>query len=36
VDYSKEVQSTVSKLSADVSKPAKVLFDRTVSQSKAA
>ena len=36
VDYSKEVQSTVGRLSADASKPAKVLFDRTVRQSKAA
>ncbi|HYO80662.1 MAG TPA: phasin [Bryobacteraceae bacterium] len=36
VDYSKEVQSSVGKISSDASKPAKVLFDRTVRQDKAA
>ena len=36
VDYSKDFQATVGKVTADASKPAKVLLDRTVSQSKAA
>jgi len=36
VDYSKEVQGVVSKASADVSKPAKTLLDKTLSFSKAA
>ena len=36
VDYSKDVQATISKVGAEASRPAKVLLDRTLSQSKAA
>jgi phasin len=36
VDYSKDVQSTLTKASTEASKPAKALFDRTLSQAKAA
>jgi phasin len=34
VDYSKEMQSTFSKVGAEASKPAKVMFDRALSQTK--
>lgn len=36
VDYSKDVQATMNKVSAEAAKPAKVLFDRTVSLGRAA
>ena len=36
VDYSKDVQSTLTKVGADVSKPAKTMFDRALSVAKAA
>jgi phasin len=36
VDYSKDVQAVVSKASAEVSKPAKTLLDKTLSFPKAA
>jgi phasin len=36
VDYSKDMQSTLTKVSAEASKPAKAIFDRTVAQAKAA
>jgi phasin len=36
VDYSKDVQSTLSKVGAEASKPAKAIFDRALSYSKAA
>jgi phasin len=34
VDYSKDVQSTMTKVGTEASKPAKVMFDRAMSQSK--
>ena len=36
VDYSKDVQSSLSKVGVEVAKPAKTLFDRAVTQAKAA
>ncbi len=36
VDYSKDVQSTLTKVGAEASKPAKVIFDRALTQAKAA
>lgn len=36
VDYSKEVQSTLSKVGAQVAKPAKTMFDRALSAAKGA
>ena len=35
VDYSKEMQASFGKVGSDAAKPAKVLFDRAVRQSKA-
>jgi phasin family protein len=34
VDYSKNVQSTLTKVGTEATKPAKVMFDRAMSQSK--
>ena len=34
VDYSKDVQSTLTKVGAEASKPAKAIFDRAMSQTK--
>lgn len=36
VDYSKDVQSTWTKVGAEAAKPARALFDRALSQAKAA
>lgn len=36
VDYSKDVQGTLGRVSAEAAKPAKVMMDRALSQSKAA
>ena len=36
VDYSKDVQATVTKVSAEASKPAKAIFDKALSAAKAA
>jgi phasin len=36
VDYSKDLQSTLTKVGAEVSKPAKAALDRALAQSKAA
>ena len=36
IDYSKDVQSTLTKVSAEATKPAKAIFDRAMSQAKAA
>jgi phasin len=36
VDYSKDVQSTLTRFGAEASKPAKAIFDRALSQTKAA
>jgi phasin len=36
VDYSKDVQTTWTKVGAEAAKPARVLFDRALSQAKAA
>jgi phasin len=36
VDYSKDVQSTFSKVGAEVVKPGKAIFERTLAQAKAA
>jgi len=36
VDYSKDVQSAMSKVGVEVAKPAKTIFDRAVTQAKAA
>ena len=36
VDYSKDLQTTWTKVGAEAAKPARALFDRTVSQAKAA
>jgi len=36
VDYSKDVQPTLTRVGAEATKPAKVLFDRALSQAKAA
>ncbi len=36
VDYSKDAQSTLAKVGAEASKPAKAIFDRALTQAKAA
>ncbi len=36
VDYSKEVQATITKVGAEASKPAKAIFDKAMSAAKAA
>jgi|GraSoiStandDraft_4_1057263.scaffolds.fasta_scaffold897993_1 phasin len=36
VDYSKDVQATLSKVGAEASKPAKAMFDKAMSSAKAA
>jgi phasin len=36
VDYSKDVQATLTKVGSDASKPAKAIFDKTLAFSKAA
>jgi phasin len=36
VDYSKDVQNTLTKVTSEAGKPAKALFERTLSQTKAA